>query len=263
MIYYNSNSCNFEHIFFLCLMDTDPKFEDVIVRQYSPGETIISEGTESRRFFVILKGTIEIFQNNKSIRFLKDGDIFGIEYHYLEKPYSTTAVSITGSRIASYHISMINDIINRPFLARQIFFSLSSQLEQTTQVAQENIPFSKIIDINEKIYGDGDIIIPEGSDGNEIYMLVESERGLSVLKDGREINTINKPGEFFGEISAILKEKRTATIVSKGRSVVQIFSGDNIEEIFENFPHVSKTIIDTIAKRLVETNKKLASKDFS
>lgn len=244
-------------------MDLLQKPEDVIVSKYNPGDTIISEGSVSDRFFVILSGNVEIFQNKKSIRFLKDGDVFGLEYHYLEKPYSISAVSITSSRIASYHTGSINNIVNRPFLTRQLFFSLSSQLEQTTQIAQENIPFSNFVDINEKIYNDGEIIISEGSDGNEIYMLVESVNGLSVLKDNREIGIIDKPGEFFGEMSAILKEKRTATVVARGRSVVRVFSGDNIEEVFEIFPHIAKVIVDTIAKRLVDTNKKLSSKDLS
>jgi len=133
------------------------------------------------------------------------------------------------------------------------------QLEQTTQIAEENIPFENVIDLNEKVYLDGEIIIEEGTDGTEMYRLVESQSGLKVTIQGKEVGMIQKPGEYFGEMSAILKEKRSATVTSVGKSIIQVFNVDDLSGILETYPQLSKNIIDTLAKRLFETSRKVAA----
>lgn len=234
--------------------------QDVIIRQHRPRETIVAEGADNNRFFVILKGNIEIFQNNKSIRVLKDGDVFGLENFFLNRPYTTSAVSITGSRVASYHTFKLKEFIyEQPQLINQILSSVTRQLEQTTQVAEANIPLENVVNINEKIYHDGEVVIEEGTAGNEIFRLVKSENWLLVTKAGKEIGKITGTDEYFGEMSAILNEKRSATVRSVGRSVVQVFSSDSLELIFESYPQLSKAIIDTLAKRLNEANKKIST----
>ena len=229
------------------------------VKEYKPGEIIVSEGEQITMFHVILKGEVEIIQNNKSIRVLKEGDVFSLENFFLKRPCTTTSRTITLSRIASYDADLINEIIyNKPQLTEKIINSIIAQLEQTTQVAEEHIPLGNVVDFNERVYQDGEIIIEEGSVGKDICMLVESEKGLLVSKEGKEVGRINQPGEYFGEMSSLLDLKRTATVSSLGRSVVQIFPGDNLEATLAAYPRLAKKIIDTIASRLVDADKRIA-----
>ena len=241
------------------MTQADRDNQKVIIREYRPKETIVGEGSQNDRFFVILRGNIEIFQNNKSIRVLKDGDVFGMENYYLKRAYTTSAVSITGSRVASYHTNMIKDIIfDKPQLIQQILVSLLRQLEQTTQIAEENISFENVVDLNDRIFQDGEIIIEEGTEGKDIFQLLKSQHGLRVSILDKEVGTITRAGEYFGEMSAILGEKRSATVSSIGKSVVQVFNSDNLESILESYPKLAKLIIDTLAKRLFEANKRLS-----
>lgn len=114
-------------------MDADDNIQKVIIREYAPEETVVSEGDRNDRFYVVLQGTIEIRVADKRTRVLTDGDVFGIEYHYLERPYTITAVPLTESRIASYHNSMIKEILyDHPRLTQQILASLAKQVEQAT-----------------------------------------------------------------------------------------------------------------------------------
>lgn len=236
--------------------------QEVKIREYKPREIIVAEGSPNDRFFVILQGNVEILQNNKSIRVLKDGDVFGIENYYLNRAYTTSAISMTKSRVAAYDTIMIKDFIyDRPQLIQQILESAMRQLEQTTEVAEENISFESVININENIFHDGEIIIEEGYDDKDIYCLVETEGGLLVTKEGKEVGKITQPGEIFGEMSSILNEKRNTTIRSIGRSVIQVFSGENLQSILESYPQLSIRIINTLAKRLNEANDKKLSKN--
>jgi len=236
--------------------DTIP---DVVIREYRPKDLIVAEADPSDRFYVILKGEVEIFQNRKSIRILKEGDIFGLENFYLNRPYTTSAFSISDSRIATYPAKLIRDIIyNRPQLTERILQSVMTQLEQTTQIAEEYIPLENVVDIAELIFHDGDVIIEEGTFGCDIYQLIESEKGLLVTKGGKEVGRISRSGEYFGEISAILKQNRSATVRSLGRSVVKVYTGDNLEIILATYPQLAKVIIDTLAKRLIAANIMIA-----
>jgi CRP-like cAMP-binding protein len=246
-------------------METKPAdtSHDINIREYRPKDLIVSEADPCDRFYVILKGEVEIFQNKKSIRVLKEGDIFGLENFYLNHPYTTAAYCLSAARIATYPAKLIRDIIyNRPQLTEKILQSVMTQLEQTTQIAEEFIPRENVVDITitELVFHDGDVIIEENTSGCDIYQLIESENGLLVTKDGIEIGTISKPGEYFGELSALLKHKRTATVRSRGRSVVKVFSGDNLEVILTTYPHLAKAIIDTLANRLIAANAMIADR---
>ncbi len=233
--------------------------KDVFIREYEPREIIVSEGDPNDRFYVILSGNVEILQNRKNIRVLNVGDVFGIENYYLNRVYSTSGISLTHSRIASYHTDMIKEIIfERPQLTSQILSSIMLQLEQTTQVAEQNISLENVVDINDRHYEDAEIIIEEGTEGNEIFQLVKSEYGLVVSKFDTEVGKITKSEEFFGEMSVILREKRSATVRSIGKSHVKVFNCDDLDTVLDTCPKLAKVIIDTLAKRLSDTNKLLS-----
>ncbi len=230
------------------------------VKVFSPQELIFREGERINKIFVILDGEVEIMQKGKPIRVLKYGDIFGLESFFLNnKTATTSARAVSKARVAMYPVTLIKDIIyNRPQLTEKIFYSLVSQLEQTTQVAVENIPDEYAVELNDVVYEDGEVIIEEGTTGKEFYQLISTEKWLSVRKAGKEIAKISTPGEYFGELSSILGTPRTASVVSVGRSVCRVYSGENIDEILEKYPRVAKRIVKTLAKRIAELNEKIA-----
>ena len=57
----------------------------------------------------------------------------------------------------------------------------------------------------------------------------------------------------------ILNQPRSATVTSIGRSRVQIFMIEDIEDAFEQFPDLAISIINTLSKRLFETDMRLAN----
>ena len=232
------------------------------IREYAPGSIITSEGETRDVFYVILEGAVEIFQNKRSIRMLQEGDVFALESNVLHKRCTVTAKALSHSRIAAYHTDILEEIISgKPQVTTQIINSLVAQLEQTTQAAAEYIPLGGFVDFHERIYQDGEVIIEEGSAGKEIYQLVESERGLLVSIDGKEVARMTQPGEYFGEMSSLLNQTRTATVTSQGRSVVQVYPGEDLEATLLSYPQLSKKIIDTLASRLAKASERIAGKD--
>ena len=236
----------------------DPRpIESVEVREYRPGEIIVREGASNRYFYAILKGEVQIYQLDKPIRILTAKDVFGLENYYRGIPYSTTAKATRTSRIATYESELIDEIAYaKPALATTVMRSAFLQLEQTTSIAEANISYSETIILDLKEYEDGQIVIEEGTSGTEIYKLYQTEGGLEVLKKGVRIGIISKAGEYFGEMSFILNEPRSATIRSIGKSVVEVIPvhDGGLERLINENPEVANRIITTLAERLKKMN---------
>ncbi|MCD6570049.1 MAG: cyclic nucleotide-binding domain-containing protein [Deltaproteobacteria bacterium] len=234
--------------------------EATTVKEYQPGEIIVKEGASNEFFYVILQGEIQIYQLEKPIRILGERDVFGLENHFRGRPYTTTAKAMKPSRVATYRSDLIDDIaLSKPGLMSMILKSAYLQLEQTTSVAEQNIPYTDTINLDFKECNDGDVIIEEGTYGTEIYKLHQTEGGLEVLKNGIRIGKITKPGEYFGEMSFILNEPRTATVRSIGKSVIEIIpaqEGEFESLIYEN-PEIAHKIITTLAQRLRQANLRI------
>jgi len=235
--------------------------EAVSVKEYRSGEAIVREGDSNEFFYAILQGEVQIYQMEKPIRILTDKDVFGLENYYRGIPYSTTAKATKNSRIATYKSDYIEDIVySKPGLVVMILRSVYLQLEQTTSVAESNIPYSEVINLDVREYSDGDIIIEDGTYGTEVYKLCQTEQGLEVLKKDVRVGMITKPGEYFGEMSFILNEPRSATIRSVGRSVVEVIpvQDGNLERLISENPEVANRIITTLAERLKKANLLIA-----
>ena len=56
-------------------------------------------------------------------------------------------------------------------------------------------------------------------------------------------------------MSAISGDARTASIISKGRTIIRRFPGDKLFEVIENYPDVSKHLFKTIVNRLEHSNE--------
>lgn len=129
--------------------------------------------------------------------------------------------------------------------------SIEEVLKRTT-VTKEVMP-AYLVNPERAHYEDQDVIIHEGNKDSDFYKLVQG--ALIVMKDGRKISSIQEPGEFFGEMASLIGEPRTTTIISKGRSVVERFPGDKLSEIVENYPDISRYLLETVGGRLKQANK--------
>ena len=134
---------------------------------------------------------------------------------------------------------------------RQGFTSINEILKKTT-VTKEALP-AYLVNPDIEHYEDKDVIIREGNTDSDFFKLVQG--ALIVAKGGKKIAEIVEPGEYFGEMSAITRKPRSASILSKGRSVIKRFPGDKMPEIIEKHPEVAKHLFETIAGRLNHANE--------
>ncbi len=129
-----------------------------------------------------------------------------------------------------------------------------------TVINEESLP-AYLVNPDVEVYMDGDDIIHQGNKDIDFFKLLQGT--VMVVKDGKRIADIKEPGEYFGEMSAISGEPRTASIVARGKAKVKRFPGDKMMEIIEKHPNVAKHLFRTLVMRLGQTSDiivKLAEK---
>ena len=133
--------------------------------------------------------------------------------------------------------------------------SLEEVLKKTT-ITKESLP-AYLINPDVERYEDKDVIIREGNSDIDFFKLVQG--GLYVVKGGKKIAEIVQPGDYFGEMSAITGEPRSASIISKGRSMVKRFPGNKLTEVIEKYPDVARHLFGVLAARLDSTDKRFVN----
>ena len=132
--------------------------------------------------------------------------------------------------------------------------SLDEALGRTVLV-KEALP-AYLLNPDELIFDDGDLIIKEGNTDRNFYQLLQGH--LVIIKNGRIVGEISQPLEYFGEMSSLMDQPRTATIKSRGKSVVKVFPGDKLRQTIEDYPDIAMKIIRSLVIRLTEADKKIS-----
>ncbi|KAI0984507.1 hypothetical protein GJ496_008305 [Pomphorhynchus laevis] len=104
-----------------------------------------------------------------------------------------------------------------------------------------------------EMFQPGDIIIAEGSVGDKMYFILEGV--LDIIKSNGEVLTTLGDGSYFGEISLVLKTKRTASVRAVTYCNLYSLSCDNVDQILEQFPAIKRTIAVIAAERLNKLGK--------
>ncbi len=135
--------------------------------------------------------------------------------------------------------------------ARDGVTTLEEVLHRTV-VHEDTLP-AYLVNPDVEEYQNGDIVIQEGNQDKDFFKLVRGK--VAVLRGGKKIAEITEPGEYFGEMAAIIGEPRSASIVSSGRCVVKRYPGDKLNELIEKYPDVSRHLFKTLVSRLQKTDK--------
>lgn len=108
-----------------------------------------------------------------------------------------------------------------------------------------------------------ELIIEEGETGESMYVLAEGL--LEVFVDnklGHQIKVADLvPGQFFGEMSLLTGEKRTATVKAGFESVVLKIEKESIQQIIEKRPQIIEQLVEIIAERKKETESKKSNSE--
>jgi len=110
-------------------------------------------------------------------------------------------------------------------------------------------------------YNKGDVIFREGDMGDNMYIIQSGAVEISRIKDGvKHVLAILENGNFFGEMALIDSRSRSATATSISRSRLLLLTRDTLMERVRKDPGVVIHLLNTLCKRLTETNLSLRNR---
>ena len=121
----------------------DGKFMEQDI-EVAPGQTIIEQGDEGSGFFILKKGTLEVYKDDVLLAVLMyPGTIFGEMGDILGRPRTCTIRAKGTSLITHVEVDSLEELVEmRPDIAAKIIRTLASRLDRTTQklidTAREN-----------------------------------------------------------------------------------------------------------------------------
>lgn len=108
---------------------------------------------------------------------------------------------------------------------------------------------------NIKTLKKGEILFKEGDFGNKGYILISGK--VAVKRGNEKIVIIDKSGEFFGELGAIVEEYRDYTVVSMEETKFIVISAENFERTIVLNQKAHSKLTKILATRLSITKNEL------
>ena len=106
-------------------------------------------------------------------------------------------------------------------------------------------------DAREQRFGEGEIIVREGEPGDSMFVICSGEVAVRIGKD-REVARI-RTGGYFGEMSLLTGEPRTATVVARGEVVVLEIGAETFKAYITTHPQA----IDHLAAAAADRRREL------
>jgi CRP/FNR family cyclic AMP-dependent transcriptional regulator len=113
----------------------------------------------------------------------------------------------------------------------------------------------------EKHVAKGTVVLTEGEVGDSLYTIVTGRVKVFIGdEDGREIILkILGPGDFFGEMSMVDSQPRSASVSTIEPSTFRVLSHQAFEICLEKAPRIATIVMQALAKRLRDADRKIST----
>ena len=113
----------------------------------------------------------------------------------------------------------------------------------------------------EKNYPRSAVVLTEGEMGDSLYMIQSGKVKVFIGdEEGREIILkILGPGAFFGEMSMIDKQPRSASVTTIEPATFHILSHSAFEKCVEQAPRIAQMVMSVLATRVREADRKIGT----
>lgn len=115
-----------------------------------------------------------------------------------------------------------------------------------------------------KTYAAGTLLFSEGDEGDALYIILSGKlKAIVTDQKGKEIIlNVMGPGEYFGEVSLMDGQPRSATIVVKEKTRIMTITRNDFKRILAWNPDIAMDIINVLIKRLRRATLKIQNLAF-
>ena len=114
---------------------------------------------------------------------------------------------------------------------------------------------------SERSYAKNAVVLTEGEMGDSLYMIQSGKVKVFIGdEDGREIILkILGPGDFFGEMSMIDKQPRSASVTTLEPASFLVLTHAAFEKCVEHAPRIGNMVMQILAQRVREADRKIGT----
>ena len=129
-----------------------------------------------------------------------------------------------------------------------------------TQLSEHELDVVRAI-ATEKNYPKNAVVLTEGEMGDSLFMIQSGKVKVFIGDpDGREmILKILGPGDFFGEMSMIDKQPRSASVTTLEGCTFLVMTHAAFEKCIEQAPRIANMVMRILAQRMREADKKIGT----
>ena len=116
-----------------------------------------------------------------------------------------------------------------------------------------------------KHFENGNYIFLEDSEGEQCFFVLEGSVKVTRLsKDGREvILAMLNEGDFFGEMSLLDGESRSANVIALEKTKVLTLDRNDFIDVVNDYPQIAVQLLKELARRLRKSDRQIASLSLS
>lgn len=120
-----------------------------------------------------------------------------------------------------------------------------------------------------RVFAPGEAIVRKGQEGDSMYVIVRGSVKVQIPQDDipRTINNL-KTNDFFGEMSLLTGQPRTADVIAEEETEVLQIKKSALKPLFEANPQLMKSICEIVEERrellkpdAIESDRKTAASD--
>ena len=99
-------------------------------------------------------------------------------------------------------------------------------------------------------YGPGQAVVRQGEQGDTFYLVAHGDLAVRVAIEGgeKEVAKLGRGG-FFGEMSLLTGDPRTATVIAQGDAALLAIDREAFERVFAQHPATAQELAQVIARR--------------
>jgi CRP-like cAMP-binding protein len=111
-----------------------------------------------------------------------------------------------------------------------------------------------------KVVAAGEVIFKENATSNSLYYIVSGE--YQVIIAGKDIAVLSPEDIFLGEMSFLLGNKRSATVIAMTEGKLVEISRSSFTDAIKAYPNYGIFLSKLLARRLKEANQRYVGQSY-
>ena len=107
-------------------------------------------------------------------------------------------------------------------------------------------------DTDELSFGTGEAVVREGDPGETLFVVLQGEG--KVVRGGKQVGSV-VPGDFFGELSAIDAQPRSASVIAVTPLRVLRLFRRHLMALLKEEPQITLKLLDGIVRRIRQVQR--------